>query len=164
MEPKTSLSPRLHSLLLSSLSKHQKKLIKGSVVDMDNYFNEAFLSFNPLNPEFTLGCRIIDNFSSHFLFNLFSKCSNDNLKSWIYQLHNMTIESSSNPSHVLIITDASIKNNIATSISHIHIWDEPITKTLHHAINIMSTKAKLDAVSTRPPIPLASPKSLLSQI
>jgi len=67
--------------LLGSLSKHQRELIKGSVVDMDNRFNEVFPSFSPLNPEQTLGCRIIDSFSSHFLFNLFSKRGNDNLKS-----------------------------------------------------------------------------------
>ena len=81
MEPKTLSLSRLHSLLLGSLSKCQRKLIKGSVVDMDNCFNEVFPSFDPLNPEFALGCRIIDNFSSHFSFNLFSKHSNDNLKS-----------------------------------------------------------------------------------
>jgi len=144
MEPKTlSLSPKLHSLSLGSLSKYQRELIKGPVVDMDNCFNEVFSSFNPLNLEQTLGCRIIDNFSSHFSFNLFSKHSDDNLKSQICQLDNMTIESSSNPSHALVITDASIKNNIDTSIFHIHIQDKPIIKTLYHAINITSTKAEL---------------------
>jgi len=110
---------------------------------MDNHFNEIFSSFNPLNPEFALGCRIICNFSSHFSSNLFSKHSNDNLKSWIRQLDNITIKSSSNLSHALIITDASVKNNIATSISHIHIRDEPITKTLYHAVNVTSTEAEL---------------------
>jgi len=80
MKPKTSLLPELYSLSLGSLSKHQRELIKGPVVDMDNHFNEVFPYFNPLNPEFALGCRIIDNFSSCFLFNLFSKCYDDNLK------------------------------------------------------------------------------------
>ena len=143
MEPKTLSSSKLYFLLLGSLSKHQRELIKGPVVDMDNHFNEVFPSFSPLNPEFTLGCRIIDSFSSHFLFNLFSKCGNDNLKSQIHQLDNMTIESLSNPSHILVIIDVSIKSNIATSISHIHIQDEPITKTLHHTVNVTSTEAEL---------------------
>jgi len=58
----------------------------------------------------------------------------------------MTIKSSSNLSHVLIIIDASIKNNIATSISYIHIQDESITKTLYHAVNVTSTEAKLFAI------------------
>ena len=121
MEPKTLSSPKLYSLLLDSLSKCQRELIKGSVVDMDNCFNEVFSSFDPLNLEFALGCRIIDNFSSHFSFNLFSKCYDDNLKLQICQLNNMTIKSLCNLSYVLIIMDVSIKNNITTSISHIHI-------------------------------------------
>jgi len=59
--------------------------------------------------------------------------------------------------------DASIKNNIATSISHVHIHNKPITKTLYHAVNVMSTEANylsLDVVSTRLPILLVSQKSL----
>ena len=110
---------------------------------MDNCFNKVFSSFNPLNPEFSPGCRIIDTFSSCFSFYLFSKCNDDNLRSHIYHLDELAIESSSNPSHALIITDTSIKNNIATSISHIYIYNKPITKTLHHVVNITSTEAEL---------------------
>jgi len=66
--------------LLGSLSKYQRELIKGPIVDMDNHFNEVFSSFNPLNPEFAPGCRIIDNFSSCFAFNLLSKCYDLKLK------------------------------------------------------------------------------------
>ena len=146
MESKTSSSPKLYFLLLSSLSKHQRELIKSSVVDVDNHFNEVFPSFDLLNPEFALGCGIIDIFPSCFSFNLFSKCNEDNLKSQICQLDNMTIMSSNNTSHALIIMDASIKNNIATSISHICIRNKPITKTLHHVVNVMSTEAKLFAI------------------
>jgi len=39
--------------------------------------------------------------------------------------------------------DAGIKNNVTTSISHTHIHNKPVTKTLHHVANIMSTEAKL---------------------
>ena len=146
MEPKTLSSSKLHLLLLNSLSKHQRELIKGPVVNMDNQFNEVFPSFDPLNPKFALGCRIIDIFPSHFSFNLFSKCNDDTLKSQIHQLDNITIKSSNNTSHTPVITDASVKNNIATSISHIHIRDKPTTETLHHTVNIMSTEAELFAI------------------
>jgi len=50
------------------------------------------------------------------------------------------------PSYTLIITDASIKNNIATSISHTHIHNKPVTKTLHHVVNVISTEAELFAI------------------
>jgi len=43
----------------------------------------------------------------------------------------------------LVILDANIKNNIATSIAHIYIRNKPITKTLYHALNIMSIEAEL---------------------
>ena len=84
MEPKTLLLSKLYSLLLSSLSKYQRELIKGPIVDMDNWFNEVLSSFNPLNPKFAPGCRIINIFPSCFLFNLFSKYNNNNLKAWIH--------------------------------------------------------------------------------
>jgi len=45
--------------------------------------------------------------------------------------------------HALIISDTGIKNNIATSIAHIHIHDRPIVKMIHHMANITSTEAKL---------------------
>ena len=41
-----------------------------------------------------------------------------------------------------MVTDASVKNNIASSIVHIHVHNKPIVKMLHHAINIMSTEAE----------------------
>ena len=40
---------------------------------MDNRFNKIFPSFVPLHPEFSSGNRVIDIFSNHFSFNLFSK-------------------------------------------------------------------------------------------
>jgi len=112
-------------------------------MDMDNQYNEVFSSFDSLNSEFSPGHRIIDMFSSHFSFHLFSKCSNQNLKLHIQQLDNLALESSSILSNTLIIIDASIKNNVATSISHIHVHNKPVVKTLHHTVNITSTEAEL---------------------
>ena len=51
-----------------------------------------------------------------------------------------------NPSHTLIITNASIRNNVATSIAHIHICDRPIIKILYYVVNDNSTEAKLFAI------------------
>jgi len=42
--------------------------------------------------------------------------------------------------------DASIKNNITTSISYIHIHNKPITKTLHYAVDVLSIEAELFAI------------------
>ena len=45
-----------------------------------------------------------------------------------------------------MVTDASIKKDIATSISYVHICGHPLTKTVHHAAYVMSTEAKLFAI------------------
>ena len=146
MEPKAYTLCKPHSLSLGFLLKCQCKLIKGPVVDMDNCFNKLFLFFDFLNPEFMPECRIINTLSSHFSFYLFIKYNEDNLKSRVQQLDHIAIESSSNPSHAFIIIDASIKNNIVTSISHVHIHSKPLTKTLYHTVNVMSTEAELFAI------------------
>ena len=146
IEPNFLSSTSQHLSSLGILTKRQCESIKGHLVDIDNRFNKVFPSFSPLHPEFSLGFRVIDTFSDCFSFNLFSKQKNDSLKTHIHQLDNMVIESSSIPSLTLIIMDASVKINIATSISHIHICNKPISKTLHHVVHVTSTEAELFAI------------------
>jgi len=58
----------------------------------------------------------------------------------------MVIESSNSPSTTIVVTDASVKNDITTSILHMHTYNNPITKTLYHAVYVTSTEAKLFAI------------------
>ena len=113
---------------------------------MDSRFNKVFPSFDPLNLELSLGCRIIDTFSSHFSFHSFNKCSNNSLILYLCKLDKMTIASLENLSHTLVIIDMSIKNNVATSIAHIHIYNKPVIKTLYYTVNINSMEAELFAI------------------
>jgi len=55
----------------------------------------------------------------------------------------MVLQSSSFPFTAIVVTDASIKNNIATSISHVYLVNHPLTKTVHHAVFITSMEAEL---------------------
>ena len=110
---------------------------------MNNRFNKVFLSFNPFNKEFVLGSQFIDIFSSQFSFYLSTKQSNNNFKTHIHFPDNITLKSSSDPTYALIVSNASIKNHVATSILHIHIHNKPVVKTLHYAMNVMTTEAKL---------------------
>ena len=128
---------------LDSLTNKQRSLVKGHLVDSANRVNEYFPSFNPLNLEFYPGLRVIDNFSDHISFNLFNK-EKDN-KSCTQSLDEIVLESSSSSSVTIIASDTSIKNNVATSIAHIHTHDKPLIKTIHHAVNITSTEAELFA-------------------
>ena len=146
MESKYNTLLHLQTLSLSSLTKYQRGLIKGHLVDMDNHFNEIFSSFDPLNPEFSLDNRIIDIFSNYFSFHLFSKYKDQYFKLHIQQLNNLAIELLNSPSNTLIVIDTSVRNNIATSITYIHIQNKPIIKTLYHTINVTSTEAELFAI------------------
>jgi len=111
---------------------------------MANRSHECFPTFSPLNSEFSPSSRIIDIFSDHFSFNVCDK--RKNIKFRAQELDNLTLEFSSSSLVVLVASDASIKNNIATSIAHIHIADKPLMKTIHHAVNVTSTEAKLFAI------------------
>ena len=113
---------------------------------MDNRFNEVFPSFVSFHPRFFSSNRVIDIFSNCFSFNLFSKQKDDSLKMYIYQLNSLAIESSSIPLNALVIMNTSVKNNIAIFIFHMHIYNKPITKTLHHVVHVMSIKAELFAI------------------
>jgi len=61
----------------------------------------------------------------------------------ICSLDKILDNSSLNPDTILIISDTSIKNNIITSLSHIHSGWSILAKTIYYAFNITSTEAKL---------------------
>ena len=58
----------------------------------------------------------------------------------------MVLHNSLSPLTALVITDASIKNDIATSILHVHIANWPLTKTVHHATFMTSMEAELFSI------------------
>jgi len=58
----------------------------------------------------------------------------------------MVLRNSSIPNTALVITDASIKNDIAMSIMHIHSANRPFIKTIHHASFVTSSEAELFAI------------------
>jgi len=111
---------------------------------MANMFNESFLSFIPLYSEFSPGLRIIDNFSDYISFNICNK-KKDN-KHRAHQLNKLALESSSSSSTAIITSDASIKNDVATSLLHMHTYNRPIIKTIYYAVYITSTEAELFAI------------------
>ena len=47
---------------------------------------------------------------------------------------------------ILVVSDTSIKYDIATLVSHIHMQDKPRIKTVHHAAFVTSTEAELFAI------------------
>ena len=49
----------------------------------------------------------------------------------------------------MVLSNASIKNNVATSILHIYLHNRLIIKTIHHIVNITTIEAKLFAIRCR---------------
>ena len=101
--------------------------------------NKFFPSFCFFNKEFKPGNRIVDIFPDQFSFH---PCLT-NIKKHIKNLDEVTFKVSSNPFSTIVVSDASIKNQVATSISYIHSFDKPVIKTLHRAINITIAEAEL---------------------
>ena len=117
--------------------------IKGTVVNIDDRFNKILPVFDLLNNKFFLESRVINIFAKHFYFHPFIKNSKDSFKSCSLLLSDLTISSSLDSSHILMVTDASIKHNVTMSIACIYICNKDIIKMIHHAVNVLSTEAEL---------------------
>ena len=131
---------------IGSLTNRQRILTKGYLIDSYNKSHRIFPSFSPLSIEFSPGNHIIDNFSNQFSFNLVNRKEKTKVNNHALELDKIVLQTSSLPHTALVITDASIKNDIATSILHIHLMNSPLTKTVHHALFVTSTKAELFAI------------------
>jgi len=142
--PISSNKPNPH--VVSSLTYQQKNIAKGHLINSFNKAYGIFPLFSPLNPEFSPGFCITDNFSGRFSFNLVNKKENEKDRIHTQKLDELVLHTSSSPHTALIVTDASIKNNIATSISHVHIANHPLTKTVHHVVFVTSMEAELFAI------------------
>jgi len=142
--PLSSNNPNPHTV--GSLTNHQKNIAKSHLIDSCNKAYGIFPFFSPLNPEFFPGSHIMENFSDQFSFNLVNKKEKDKDKIHAQELDDMVLRNSSLHYTALVITDASIKNDIATSISHVYIANHPLTKTVHHTAFVISTEAELFAI------------------
>ena len=129
---------------LCNFTDHQRKNIKGHLANTNNRSHKLFPVFLPTHPKLFPSSWIIDIFSDRFSLNLCVKGKND--KFHIHQLDSIVIEASSLQSIAIVTSDTSIKNDIATSISHIYISNQPLIKTLHHTAFITSTEAELFAI------------------
>ncbi len=102
-----------------------------------------FLLFLSFHCKFSSGNRLIDIFPNHFSFYSLNRKSDDNIKSYLYKPDSIILQVSLNLHSVVVVLDTSIKNHVATSISHIHLYNSLVIKTIHHAVNISSTEAEL---------------------
>ena len=115
----------LHCLSLEDMTIKQWLKIKSSIVDANSHLNKFFSSFNSLNCEFYSGFKLIDNFPSCFSFYQANHKDKESKKAYLCKLD----EIFENTLIIVIISDTSIKNNVATLILHVHSNFNSIKKT-----------------------------------
>ena len=120
--------------------------IKDFIINANNYLNGISLTFNSLSNEFSHRTRLINTFSSCFSFHYTNHKSKESKATHICKLDEYMFYTSNNSKLVVMVSNTSIKNNVAISISYVHLFLNPIKKMIHHAVNIMSIKAELFAI------------------
>ena len=131
---------------MKKLTDKQRLKVKSSIVDANNRLNGIFHSFDPFNNKFSSRNRLIDMFLSCLLFYLSDRKSAETRKTYLHKLDKIIFNTLTDPRMAIIILDVSIKNQVATSIAHIHVHDFPIIKNIHHAVNVIFTEAELFAI------------------
>jgi len=117
--------------------------IKSSIVDMNNYLNKVYSSFNRLYKKLSLGFSLIDNFPNCFSFYTVNyKDTNTRIAYW-NKLKKIYKDLSNSHEIILIISNVSIKNNIAILVLYIQREHKIIMKTVYHAMNITFTEAEI---------------------
>ena len=131
---------------IGSLTNRQRTQTKGHLTDSYNKSLGIFPSFSPTSIKFSPGNRIINNFSDRVSFNLVNRKEKMKFNNRALELNEMVLQFFSSPHTTLVITDASIRNNIAISVSHIHSMNCPLIKTVHHVSFVTSTEAEPFAI------------------
>ena len=111
-----SLLKRRHSKISITLS-HSRKYdfqvatkIKSSIIDMNNWLNVIFTTFNFLNFKCYPGGRLINIFSSWIFFHNANCSPNKSKEAHCKKLNKIVLKLSSDPKIDIVITDTSIKN------------------------------------------------------
>jgi len=109
-----------HHLSICNLIFIQCQTIKSLIVDINNHLNKVFLFFDRLHKKLLPGFQLVDNFPDHFSFHIVNYKDTEVKNAYFYTFDKIFKDFLSNPNTILVISDASIKNNVATSILHIH--------------------------------------------
>ena len=128
-----------HNASIGCLTAKQRIWLKSPLIDVDNKHNKFFFSFSFFNEEFKPRNHLVNIFPDCFYFH---SCLS-NIQKHIKNLDEITFRALTDPFSTIIVSDASIKNQVATSISYIHSFNKLIIKTLHKTINITTAETKL---------------------
>ena len=112
-----------HPSSLANVTDHQRKKIKGHLVDTNNRSHGLFLVFLLTHSELSPGSQIIDTFSDRFSFNFCMKGKSDKIR--IHQLNSMVIEASFSQSTAIVASKMTLLH-----LSHIHTFPISLSSRL----------------------------------
>ena len=115
---------------IQTMSKNQEC----RCVNSNNRLNGIFPSFDTSHKELSSGFHLVDNFPNHFSFHTVNRQDKEIKSAHIRQLDKIFEDSCLDSKTVLVISDASIKNVVVTSILHVYFGGNTISKTIHHTI------------------------------
>ena len=124
-------------------------LIKQSIINVNNHLNGILSSFDFLHKELSSGFWLVDSFPNHFSFYTVNHKDKDIKNAHLCKLNKVFKDSLVDSKTVIVIFNTSIRNNVATSISHVCLGHNILAKTIHHAVNVISTEVKLFVIRCR---------------
>ena len=102
--------------------------------------------FDRLYKEVSPGFCFKNNFSFLFSFHVANREKPTSLHKYFQALDFIIHDSSSNFYSTVIIANASIKNNITSSVLHIISNCRNLSKEVHHIVNVTTTEAELFSI------------------
>ena len=130
-----------YCLLIDNLTNKQCFKTKSSIINANNCLNKVHPLFNRLHQELLPEFQLVNNFPNCFLFHSVNYHNPKTIKAHLWLLDYILEESAINLNIVIVLANTSVKNNIATSISHIISSQNTLKKIIHHTVNITSTEA-----------------------
>ena len=146
LESRHTKSSPTYQFSLKRLISRQQLVLKEHIVDANNRLNRVFPSFDSLCSEFSPGDRLIDIFASHIYFHSMDRKNKENRKAHICKLNTIIFKTFKDSRTSVIVSDTSIKNQVAILIAHIYTHNSLVVKTIYYTVNVMSTEAKLFAI------------------
>jgi len=134
---------QISSIIFGQFNIQTVSKIKSAVVNSNNRLNGTF---DTSHKELSSGFHLIDNFPNHFSFHTVNRQDKEIKSAHIRKLDRIFEDSCLDSKTVLVISDASIKNDAVTSILHVYFGGNTIAKTIHHTIKVTSTEAELFAI------------------
>jgi len=120
--------------------------LKSFIVNTNDYLNKILSSFNSFYKKLSLSFQLVDNFSDYFSFYIVNSKDKDITDTYLCKHDKVLEDSLVVYKIVIIISNTSIKDNVAMTISYVCLDYNILAKTIYYTVNVTSTKMELFAI------------------